>query len=380
MNAKELVDQILPALRGFVARNVEPLLVRVKALEERQPDNKGEKGDPGERGADGAPGADGQPGKDGAPGVNGKDGVNGNDGIDGEVGDPGMRGEKGDPGDKGNPGEPGLPGEKGADGEAGRNGDPGERGERGERGEKGDVGPAGKDGADGLAGKDGAPGAVGPVGPQGERGADGIHGKDADPLVVAALVAKAVGEIPKPQDGRDGRDGERGADAFAIDVLPAIDPAKRYQRGAWAKHDGGLWCSRKATDGMDGWECIVDGIKSVEAVQDEQDPRKFALGWKMSSGAVGGLEFRVPVPIYRGIWKEGDVYERGDTTTRDGCTWILRADQQNAAPGIEDSGWQMSVKRGRDGANGLKGEKGERGAEGRAGKDLTQLGPNGAKW
>lgn len=351
---QKFADDVFAAVEGFVRRGLEPVVARLAALEAREP-LRGEKGDPGERGIDGKDGRDGIDGKDGAPGARGEQGPQG------EKGEAGPRGEKGDPG------------ERGPDGVAGKDGNPGPAGERGEPGAPGEVGPQGPQGERGPQGE------PGPAGPAGEPGQKGLDGKDADPLVVAAMVAKAVAEIPKPADGRDGRDGEPGRDAYAIDVLHDIDVTRRYQRGTWAKFNGGLWMARKATDGMDGWDCIVDGIKTIDAVQDPQDPRSVAIGWKMSSGAVGSVELRIPVPLYKGIWKDDELYQRGDTTTRDGSTWILMVDQQKGRPGDEDSGWQLSVKRGANGRDGLKGEKGERGAEGRPGKDLTQLGFDGAK-
>lgn len=354
---QKFADDVFAAVEGFVRRGLEPIAKRLAALEARVPE-RGEKGDPGERGIDGKDGRDGIDGKDGAPGERGEQGPQG------EEGEAGPRGEKGEPGDRG------------ADGIAGKDGNPGPAGERGEPGARGEVGPPGPQGERGPQGE---PGPAGPAGPAGEPGQKGLDGKDADPLVVAALVAKAVAEIPKPADGRDGRDGEPGRDAYSIDVLHDIDVTRRYQRGTWAKHNGGLWMARSVTNGMEGWDCIVDGIKAIEAVQDPQDPRCVALGWKMASGAVGSLEMRIPVPLYKGIWKEDEAYQRGDTTTRDGSTWILMSDQQKGRPGDEGSGWQLSVKRGTNGRDGLKGERGERGAEGRAGKDLTQLGFDGAK-
>ena len=87
---------------------------------------------------------------------------------------------------------------------------------------------------------------------------------------------------------------------------------------------------------------------------------------------------RSPAVIYRGIWQEG-AYTQGDAVTRDGSTWIAKADTESR-PGDDGSAWQLAVKRGRDGRDGIKGEKGERGAEGRAGKDLTQMALDGRRF
>lgn len=275
----------------------------------------GEKGDPGERGADGAPGL---AGKDGRDGIDGKDGA------------------------------------PGADGEPGATGPAGPQGERGEKGEKGDPGERGEPGPQGPAGEPGGPG------PAGEKGADGI-------------------------DGRDGREGEPGRDAVHVDVLDGIDGAKRYQRGTFASYRGGIIRAFKATDplGADGdlercgWHVVVRGIDDI-AVTIGEDMRTVQLGLKMTDGKLVEKSLTTAAIVYRGVWKPGQ-YSAGDAVTREGSTWIARADTE-ATPGEGETPWQLAVKKGRDGRDGIRGEKGERGAEGRAGRDLTQLGPNGSKW
>jgi integrin beta 3 len=129
---------------------------------------------------------------------------------------------------------------------------------------------------------------------------------------------------------------------------------------------------------MTGWDCVVSGTDRIEiAVAD--DLRTFTFKFIASDGTVEQHKTILPALIYRGIWKEGDAYARGDSATRDGSMWVLMAEQQKGKPGDEGSGWVLSTKRGRDGRDGLRGETGERGAEGRPGKDLTQLGFDGSK-
>jgi hypothetical protein len=232
-----------------------------------------------------------------------------------------MAGAKGDRGERG---ERGQPGEAGASGERGEKGD---AGDRGERGEKGDTGEAGRDG----------------------------------------------------RDGRDGAPGQDGRDALEVDVLASIDETRRYPRGTFASHRGGLWRATKMTEGMEGWVCIIDAIADVE-IQQGDDLRTFSFTMVKSSGDRIVKQVAMPVLIYRGIWKDGENYARGDSATRDGSMWVLMVDQQKGMPGEKDSGWTLATKRGKDGRDGIRGEKGDRGAEGRAGRDLTQMAPNGAKW
>lgn len=348
-------DQVLKFLAGvlestkvFVRNNLEPVIARVKALEDRPT----VKGDPGEPGA---------AGKDGAPGLDGKDGQAGERGADGADGAPG---QKGDAGDQGANGDPGPAGEKGEPGLNGRDGAPGERGEKGDVGPVGEAGPQGPQGEPGTMGPAGKDGTSGGPGPAGDKGADGINGKDG-------------------AEGRDGRDGEPGRDAIHIDVLDDIDPTKRYQRGTFASYKGGLVRARKATDplGEDldaaGWQVVVRGLDGV-TIDLADDLRTVKIGFKMTDGQVVEKSIGTGAVVYRGIWKEGDAYQRGDSATRDGSTWILMTEQKGR-PGEEGSGWQLAVKRGTNGRDGLKGETGVRGAEGRAGRDLTKLGFDGRK-
>lgn len=164
--------------------------------------------------------------------------------------------------------------------------------------------------------------------------------------------------------------------------LLGIDETRSYAKGTWSKHLGGLWVARAQTEGMVGWDCVVEGVAAVEVQQDD-DLRSFGIKLILSTGKSQQLQFSVPAMIYRGAWNENAdrPYTKGDTTTRDGSLWVLMADEQKAAPGTPntDTGWKLAAKRGRDGRDGIKGEKGERGAQGRDGRDLTQTG-DGKKW
>jgi integrin beta 3 len=88
----------------------------------------------------------------------------------------------------------------------------------------------------------------------------------------------------------------------------------------------------------------------------------------------------MPTVIYRGIWKPVDVYEAGDSVTRDGSMWVAERSVKLGTPGDEDSGWRLAVKRGRDGKDGRDGARGEKGEQGAPGRDLTQVGLDGSKW
>lgn len=321
------IETLIKAVQGYVGRCMEPLSARFKALEDRL--NAGEfKGEKGE------------------PGAAGKDGANG------ERGEAGRAGERGEKGLAGEPGAAGEPGQAGKDGAPGVNGKDGAPGERGPAGENGKDGAPGKDGRDGIDGKDGAPGR------DGEKGLNGLDG----------------------QNGTDGRD------AAQIEIVGGIDPEKAYPRGTFAAHRGGLVHAFKATEPLgtgdlerSGWQVVMNGI-DTEAEKTSDDGRTITRTTRYTNGKSMERTIKTAVAIYRGIWKEGEPYARGDSATRDGSTWTLMADEQKGKPGDEGSGWQLSTKRGRDGKDGIRGEKGERGAEGRAGKDLTQMTPDGRRY
>jgi hypothetical protein len=210
-----------------------------------------------------------------------------------------------------------------------------------------------KDGPEGKPGKDGES----IVGPEGKPGKDGERGKSA------YEIAKEHGYVGseldwlkslegKPgldgQRGESGQDGDDGLDALEIDPIPFIDDTKRYPRGVWAKHNGGLWRSYETTEGLKGWECVVSGTPNVEIIQ--SDERTINIVVTKSDGEKVDNIIKFPAMIYRGIWREG-LFEKGDTVTWNGSLWIAEKDT-NIKPGEKDSGWRLSVKKGQDGKGG----------------------------
>lgn len=224
----------------------------------------------------------------------------------------------------------------GRDGIDGKDGAPGERGEKGEPGPAGVPGTQGERGADGLPGKDGRDGAPGPAGErglQGERGAPGVDGKsitldDVAPVIEAAIakgmlelerrgmdqIQRCIDRIEKPKDGAPGKDGR---DAFDLEDIQ-IDLA--------------------------------------------DDGRTLTLAWVRGEDRVE-RQLTLPHVIYRGVHQQGHQYQRGDSVTFQGSTWIAMRDTSSKPE--SDESWRLAVKRGRDGKDGQKGDKGERGAPGK---------------
>lgn len=160
---------------------------------------------------------------------------------------------------------------------------------------------------------------------------------------VKSLVSEAMAEQPEATPGKDGIDGR---DALALEVSPSIDEAKSYPRGSYATHNGGLWRAYEKTHGMRGWECIVDGLCAVDVAMDKE--RHFTVTLTKASGNQLVREFDVPVMLYRGTYKSGEVYTPGDTVTWGGSLW--HCDKQTGdKPGENGSaGWTLAAKRGRD--------------------------------
>lgn len=193
------------------------------------------------------------------------------------------------------------------------------------------AGPAGKDGQDGLPGKDGAPGPQGERGEAGQAGAEGAPGKDG-------------------RDGADGKDGAPGRDALQLEILPAIDEAKSYPRGTYARHAGGLWRAFEGTAGMKGWECIVDGVAGFQFAPDAEDSRVLSVSLALSSGKASEITLRLPTTRYRGVYRDGEGYDLGDMATWGGSVWHCN-EATREQPGTSPA-WTLAVKRGRDGKDG----------------------------
>jgi hypothetical protein len=223
--------EVVTAVKEYMAREMQPLLDRIKLLEARQPE-RGEKGEPGAVGMPGPAGPAGPPGESITGGA-------------GPIGPAGPIGEKGEPGNVGPPGP------------------------MGPSGPVGEKGPAGI----GVSGEPGPPGATGPIGPEG-KSLPGPPGRDGLP------------GIP----GRDGKDGlglehfdiqydgnktfiftygagdrlERKSFMIPVNVWRGIWKAGAYLHGDTVTWNGSLWIAQRDTekkpagfDGNDDWILAV---------------------------------------------------------------------------------------------------------------------------
>ena len=286
---------------------------------------------------DGAPGRDGINGKDGAPGkdgTDGKDGAPGRDGVDGKDGAPGNDGKNGIDG------KDGLNGKDGRDGIDGKDGSPGADGKDATVDfaaihafitEKVAAIPAAKNGVDGRDGIDGKDGKDGRDGEPGVRGEPGVPGKDADLAtlreIVSIAVKAAVADIPVPKDGAPGRN----ADPVDMDAVASLV-------------DGAV---RRAVEALPRPKDGADAMSIDDFVLDLKDDGRTLVFKFAANGREKTYEIVAPWQIYRGVFKAGTLYRKGDTATYGGSQWVALRDTTQT-PGSGDD-WVLAVKRGRDG-------------------------------
>lgn len=214
----------------------------------------------------------------------------------------------------------------------------------------------------------------------GINGKDGADGKDADPYTVAQIVAeevaKAVGALPAPQDGKslsaddmrpliaelvsaavsdavksippakDGRDGIDGKDG-----LDAVTPILKDGVLLFTMSDGsikevGRIDGKDGAPGSDG----LDGLGFDDLAAEYDGERGIVLRF-VRGEQTKEFTFTMPVVIDRGVWVEGKEYAAGDAVTWAGSVWIAQKGTNEKPDGGD--GWRLSVKRGRDGKDGV---------------------------
>lgn len=176
-----------------------------------------------------------------------------------------------------------------------------------------------------------------------ERAVNGIQIPKPELPDIQQMVKEAVSALPSPKDGEPGEDGK---DALQLEIMPCIDEEKSYPRGSYAIHHGGVWRSYQKTTGLNGWECLVDGISSVDISQANE--REFTITAQLASGTKTEKSFSIPVMIYRDIFKDGEKYLPGDSVTWAGSVWYCHAETTDKPGEPSSKGWKLAVKRGRD--------------------------------
>jgi hypothetical protein len=403
VNSRALERALTPAVMRDTVRDLfveaQPTLLRdlVTYVDSIADDLRG---DPGERGA---PGERGERGEIGVKGDAGPIGPAGPKGDKGDVGAPGPKGEdgatgpKGDVGPMGPMGPAGDMGMSGAPGATGERGPAGERGAEGPRGEKGD---AGSNGIDGLRGADGERGPEGPEGPHGEKGAPGERGEKGDvgdrgevgPLGPLGPLGPMGERGEKGLPGDRGEKGERGDDGTSVDEAIVIDQLSlRYDarfsewllvterrandtvqsitQSALAK----IPIPKDGVDGVDGKDGKdgVDGKDGMPIELKDLHIERVGREIRIMRGDTVWQSFVVESVEYRGLYKVGQQYAKGDLVTWGGSLFIATRSTDTCPETTTDDSWRLAAKRGRDGKDGKNGKDGVDGKDGQ-GWDLKR--------
>lgn len=298
----ELRNQLLETIKSFINERLESLELKVKSLENENVQLRKTLASLPTKAINGI---DGNPGKDGR---NGKDGQNGKDGkdFDQQIAKEMLELMF----------EPYKiklanlkDGKDGRDGQDGKNGQDGASAydiavKYGFKGTELEFAQAqfGKDGRDG---KDGAPG---------KNGVDGQDGASAYDIAVKYGFKGTQLEFAKAQFGKDGKDGQNGKDG----------------------RDG------KDGVGFDDLKVEFDGERTIQL--------KFE-----ANGNTKSYDFSIPAMIYKGVYRDGQNYEVGDTVTDNGSLWTCLKPTKERPISAEKGYWQLAVKHGRQGDKGLPG-------------------------
>jgi hypothetical protein len=173
-----------------------------------------------------------------------------------------------------------------------------------------------------------------PVPKDGEPGKS-VTVEDVRP-VVAELVSQAVSTIPVPKDGV-------GAAGAIIDregnlILTLTDGTTR-DLGRVVGKDG-----ETPKDGEKG-----DPGFSLEDFDSEVKDGGRTLVLSFTAGEIKHtVEHQLDTLIYRGVFKDGETYQPGDTVSFGGGLWHCDA-ETTARPGDDAKDWTLAVRRGREG-------------------------------
>jgi hypothetical protein len=168
-----------------------------------------------------------------------------------------------------------------------------------------------------------------------------------------AMLDEAVAALPPPEKGEKGDKGDPGEPGRdGVDGAPGRDglDVVKFLRGE-SGHLIGVLRDGTTTDlgeyvGKDG-EPGRDGFGFDDLKFEHDGEREFKLRF-IKGDAVKEFPFRVPVMIYRGVYREGEQYEQGDVCTWGGSLWHCDT-QTKDKPGGEQKCWTLAAKKGRDG-------------------------------
>ena len=196
---------------------------------------------------------------------------------------------------------------------------------------------------------------------------------------IATLVKEAVAAIPAPQDGKsvtldDVRPLIEEGISAAVAALPApkdgcgiknllidragnlvatMDDGRIADLGPVVGKDADVTALEKLiSDKIDALPKPKDGkdgfsLKDFDATLME-DGRTVLLSFEQGDQFYK-VELGFPVMVYRGVFKDGQTYAKGDTVTWGGSLWHCDAEETTDKPDGVEKHWTLATKRGRDG-------------------------------
>lgn len=156
--------------------------------------------------------------------------------------------------------------------------------------------------------------------------------------IIASEVEKQIKQIPAPKDGQDGKDGVGLAGAIidrSGELVVTLTNGETRNLGPVVGKDGD-----PGKDGRDGF-----GFEDIDLLDtDEGVILRFIRGGDVK-------DFRLPIIVDRGVYKEGQTYRPGDGVTWGGSFWICQEETTDKPD--SGKGFRLAVKKGRDGRDGV---------------------------
>lgn len=95
---------------------------------------------------------------------------------------------------------------------------------------------------------------------------------------------------------------------------------------------------------LDAYPQFGESMSPIEISVEHDGERSFVV----KAGAGRNFNFKLPVPIYRALWRGDAQYSRADMVTHDGSLWIAVDDAPAHEPG-KGGAWRLAAMRGKNG-------------------------------
>jgi hypothetical protein len=172
---------------------------------------------------------------------------------------------------------------------------------------------------------------------------------DVRPLIDDA-VSKAVAQIPVPKDGVDAMECliDQGGN-----LVVTLSNGATKNVGRVVGRDVDMVDVRERVQKMfDEMPKPKDGLGFDDLTVDYDGERTFKFVMRRGD-TVKEFPVSVPMVLDRGIFVDGKSYERGDSVTWAGSSWIAQVDGATKKPGEGNNEWRLAVKRGKAGKDGV---------------------------